>query len=217
MAKLSSRSNVNTTPQMIEAKFTPQLLIPCESNYQGESRNHFPDYDAIMARRGVDQVRIVEEFKKSISTAQKVLIIDKYLFSEDGQNPDHSRRIRKVVDWFFTNQIQIIRILTGNHDDQAEIEQEFEILEEILTAERAKVENPLNVELSFALKDFDYIHDRFAIVDDELWHFGATVGGFHRHVNAASRGWSADTHKAVQFFDTAWKMANANANGKKSS
>lgn len=215
MAKLSSRMSVNTTPEVVEAKFTPQLLISCEASHRSENRHHFPEYDAIMARYGVDDVRVVKEFEKAISTAQRVWIIDKHLFSEDGKKPIHSRRIKKVVNWFLTSQIQTIRILTGHHDDQAEIEKEFEVLEAFVTDDRAKVDTPLKVELSFALKDFDYIHDRFAIIDDELWHFGATVGGFHRDVNAASRGWSADTHKAVQFFDTAWKMANAN--GKKSS
>jgi hypothetical protein len=210
MVKLSSRNSVNTTPQLVEKKFTPQLLIPCEATQSGESHHHFPEFEAIMARYGVDDVRIVKEFEKAISTAQRVCIIDKHLFSEDGKNPIHSRRIKKVVNWFLTNHIQTIRILTGHHDNQAEIEKEFKDLEEFVTDDRAKVDIPLKVELSFALKDFDYIHDRFAIIDEELWHFGATVGGFHRDVNAASRGWSADAHKAVHFFDTAWKMANAN-------
>lgn len=208
MAKLSSRSIVNTTPQVVETIFTPQLLIPCEATQQDASRHHFPGIDAIMARYQVDDVRIVKEFEATIRTAQRVWIIDKHLFSEDGKNPNHSRRIQKVVNWFLTNHIQTIRILTGHHDDQAKIEKEFEDLEEFVTNERAKLDTPLKVELSFSLKDFDYIHDRFAIIDNELWHFGATVGGFHRGINAASRGWSADTHKAVQFFDTAWKMAN---------
>lgn len=212
MAKLTSRNSVNTTPQMVEKKFSPQLLIPCEATQGGENHHHFPEYDAIMARYGVDDVRIVREFEKAISTAQRVWIIDKHLFSEDGKNPSHDRRIKKVVDWFFTNHIQTIRILTGHHDDQAEIEKAFKVLEDVVTEERSKVDAPLKVEISFALRDFDYIHDRFAILDEELWHFGATVGGFHRDVNAASRGWSADAHKAVQFFDTAWKIANANRN-----
>ena len=210
MAKLTSRNSVNTTPQVVAKKFSPQLLIPCETTQSGESHHHFPEIEVIMARYGVDDVRIVKEFEKAISTAQRVWIIDKHLFSEDGKNPSHSRRIKKVVNWFLTNHIQTIRILTGHHDDQAEIEKEFKELEDFVTDDRAKVDAPLKVEISFALKDFDYIHDRFVIIDEELWHFGATVGGFHRDVNAASRGWSADTHKAVQFFDTAWKMANAN-------
>lgn len=210
MAKLPSRNSVNTTPLVVEKKFSPQLLIPCEATQSGESHHHFPEYDAIMARYGVDDVGIVKEFENAISTAQRVWIIDKHLFSEDGKNPSHSRRIKKVVNWFLTNHIQTIRVLTGHHDDQAEIENEFKELEYFIIDSRTKVDAPLKVEISFSLKDFDYIHDRFAIIDEELWHFGATVGGFHRDVNAASRGWSADAHKAVQFFDTAWKMANTN-------
>lgn len=78
MAKLSSRTSVNTTPQVVETIFTPQLLIPCEATYRGESRHHFPGIDAIMDRYRVDDVRIVKEFETAISTAQRVWIIDKH-------------------------------------------------------------------------------------------------------------------------------------------
>lgn len=213
MAKLLSQTSVNMEPLVVETKFTPKLLIPSEEPYLDGAHYHFPCFGSIKLRRNTQNVRLVEEFKKAISTAQRVWIIDKHLFSEDGKNPIHTQRIKKVVGWFYTDQIQTIRILTGHHDDQAEIEKEFKVLEEIVTGARARVDTPLKVELSFCLKNFDYIHDRFAIIDDELWHFGATVGGFHRDVNAASRGWRADTHKAVQFFDTAWNIANIN--GKK--
>ena len=43
-------------------------------------------------------------------------------------------------------------------------------------------------------------HDRFAIIDDELWHWGANVGGTHHEVNAFSRGWSAHETGAVAYF-----------------
>lgn len=56
----------------------------------------------------------------------------------------------------------------------------------------------------------NFIHDRFAIIDDELWHFGGTVGGFHASVSAASRGWRASDHRAIEFFEMAW-----NAGGQK--
>jgi hypothetical protein len=45
------------------------------------------------------------------------------------------------------------------------------------------------------------LHDRFAIVDIELWHFGATVDNCHPSINAFSRGWSAtETHAEAYFF-----------------
>ncbi|MDX7952433.1 hypothetical protein P7D22_14780 [Lichenihabitans sp. Uapishka_5] len=54
--------------------------------------------------------------------------------------------------------------------------------------------------------EFPYIHDRFAIVDEELWHFGATVGGAHPGLNAASRGWNAHDTRAIAFFDELWDI-----------
>lgn len=38
---------------------------------------------------------------------------------------------------------------------------------------------------------FFELHDRFAIVDQELWHFGSTVGGAYPRFGAATSGWSA--------------------------
>lgn len=103
------------------------------------------------------------------------------------------------MDWFYTENIQTVKILTGHHDSQKEIEKDFEDLKQLVTEDRAKLAPPITIALSFALRDADCIHDRFAIIDNELWHFGATVGGFHRDVNAVSRGWNAQTHDAVQF------------------
>lgn len=213
MVKLPSQINISTITPTVKTNFTPQLLIPCEAPYRDESRHHFPCINAIMARRKAPYVRLVEEFEKAIGTAQQVWIIDRHLFSEDGKNPDHSRRINKVVNWFRTEHIQTVKILTGYHASQKEIEKAFEDLKQVVTEKRAKLGNPMTIALSFALSDANCIHDRFAIIDNELWHFGATVGGFHRNVNAVSRGWNAETHNAVQFFDTVWNMAN----GRKSS
>lgn len=51
------------------------------------------------------------------------------------------------------------------------------------------------------------VHDRFAVVDDQLWHFGATVGGAHRSVNAFSFGWDAAAARAKEFFEEVWGRA----------
>ncbi|MBS0907879.1 hypothetical protein JK229_22600 [Pantoea dispersa] len=110
--------------------------------------------------------------------------------------------------WFYTEHIKTVKILTGYHSLQKDIEKAFEDLKQVVTEDRSKLSPPITIELSFTLKDADCLHDRFAIIDNELWHFGATVGGFHRDVNAVSRGWNAEAHDAVQFFETVWKMAN---------
>ncbi|HHA1470777.1 TPA: hypothetical protein ACOEAJ_001909 [Enterobacter kobei] len=208
MVKLLSQNNVSMLTPVVEANFTPQLLIPCEAPYRDESRHHFPCANAMIARREAPNVRLVEEFEKALSTAREVWIIDRHLFSADGQKPDHNRRINHVVEWFYTEHIKTVKILTGYHSLQKDIEKAFEDLKQVVTEDRSKLSSPITVELSFTLKDADCIHDRFAIIDNELWHFGATVGGFHRDVNAVSRGWNAEAHDAVQFFETVWKMAN---------
>ena len=51
--------------------------------------------------------------------------------------------------------------------------------------------------------------DRFAIVDDGLWHFGSTVGGGHPGLTAASGPWSASDTRAVEFFEECWSVCNA--------
>jgi hypothetical protein len=39
------------------------------------------------------------------------------------------------------------------------------------------------------MNDGKFIHDRFVMLDDELWHFGGTIGGFQPNLTAYSRGW----------------------------
>lgn len=48
------------------------------------------------------------------------------------------------------------------------------------------------------------IHDRFAIIDDVLWHFGSDVGGRDAALNAVSFGWDADVTRAKSFFSELW-------------
>lgn len=45
----------------------------------------------------------------------------------------------------------------------------------------------------------DRVHDRFALVDGDIWHFGAKVGAMHRSVNAFSGPWD-DNGCAMRFF-----------------
>lgn len=56
---------------------------------------------------------------------------------------------------------------------------------------------------------FPFLHDRFAIVDDGLWHFGATVGGGHEGTNAASGPWPAYDARAIDFFNECWRTCHA--------
>ena len=50
--------------------------------------------------------------------------------------------------------------------------------------------------------DLDF-HDRFAVMDFELWHFGSTVGGAYPKFGAVTRGWDGAEFRKV--FETIWK------------
>ena len=56
---------------------------------------------------------------------------------------------------------------------------------------------------------FPFLHDRFAIVDGALWHFGSTVGGGHPGLTAASGPWCASDTRADEFFEECWGSCNA--------
>ena len=56
---------------------------------------------------------------------------------------------------------------------------------------------------------FPFLHDRFAIVDNALWHFGSTVGGGHPGLTAASGPWPEYDSRGYRFFDDCWRTLHA--------
>ncbi|MBR3622878.1 MAG: hypothetical protein IKN43_05970 [Selenomonadaceae bacterium] len=43
-------------------------------------------------------------------------------------------------------------------------------------------------------------HDRFAIMDKEIWHCGAAVGGMHGYLSALSHGWKDENDCLKRYF-----------------
>lgn len=43
-------------------------------------------------------------------------------------------------------------------------------------------------------------HDRFAIMNQEIWHCGAAVGGMHGSLSALSRGWKDENDYLKKYF-----------------
>lgn len=58
-------------------------------------------------------------------------------------------------------------------------------------------------------REYPFLHDRFAVVDSTLWHFGSTVGGGHPGLTAASGPWSATETRGKHFFDDCWRRVHA--------
>jgi len=142
-----------------------------------------------------------------MNAVERVWVVDEYFLRPDGgASPDG--RILTILDWLHTGLVACdIRILTKQHDEvNKDMLELFHMREKEINAHQIRHPKLCSIQVNTRLTEkFDYIHDRFAIVDDELWHFGATVGGFHASVNATSRGWSAVDSGAIDFFEMAWK------------
>ena len=44
------------------------------------------------------------------------------------------------------------------------------------------------------------VHDRFALIDRKIWHFGAAIGAMHRSFNAFSGPWEDKDDEMKGFF-----------------
>jgi hypothetical protein len=176
-------------------------------NYKSDSTK-FPKLEAIKVRKAAFPAEPLAAFVAEVKRAQdRILVLDENLFKKEGEITSQVR-VGQVLDWFPDSfAASDVRLLTASFGDT---NLEGVIIEQF--AERARQINSMSayssgftIKVRFTLKTkFPYVHDRFAIIDDELWHFGATVGGLHSQVNAATRGWSADEHHAKDFFDLAW-------------
>lgn len=64
-------------------------------------------------------------------------------------------------------------------------------------------QSPLGSRIHWKERMMPWLHDRFAILDDIMWHFGSTVGGAYRGFSAATRGWPA--RDLAYVFEDEWQ------------
>lgn len=211
----------------IKTEAKPERPIPDKAilwaTQNGDS-SYFPEIADIELRNFIDQPKPLIAFGKAVSQAQeRVWVIDPYFLkptdNDDEKKANHSRqkRINQILLWMpETMQANDIRFLTTSHNTvDNDLAKQFQEHAEIINAYRTKGTTLCVIELRCTLtQNFDYVHDRFAIIDDELWHFGATVGGFHSKVSAATRGWRASDHGAEEFFELAWTRSAKSIKGK---
>lgn len=148
-------------------------------------------------------------FCQAVSVAQeRVWIVDEHLLNLDSGNPEE--RIDQILEWFpiwlAASDIRFLTRRTQEVDESVlkKFQQRAQEINDHL-ARRGRLCR-IEIKLHLSTRNCDFIHDRLAIVDDELWYFGATVGGFHAKISAASRGWRAADHGAIEFFQEIWNL-----------
>lgn len=166
----------------------------------------FPTSAAAYERKYSADPVPLQQFGKTVLGAQeRVWIVDEYLLIPDSGKP--AKRIEQILTWLpLSFAASDVRLLTKQHQEVGEDElKKFQQRAQAINNQAVRREKECRIEVRMHLtRDCDFLHDRFAIIDDELWHFGATVGGFHSRVSAASRGWRAADHGAISFFEEIW-------------
>ena len=179
----------------------PRLLWPsisCEWEVESRDLPHFSDrndlYQRYEYRKNVIPLNL-KSFESAVSQAQIcILVLDPH-FDEVGVDA-LGPALESSTAWD-------IRLLTGSGDID---EQQRRKLNKSLTRWRninTVASRPAEVHWSAKLDKhrFPFLHDRFAIIDGALWHFGSTVGGGHHGLTAASGPWSATKTRAKPFFE----------------
>lgn len=146
----------------VETHFdSPKLLFPALYDYkiEGSDINTCTQDYA----KGFNKRKFAKEFWQKYSTSTRIIIIDDYFYNIP---------IEYISECL--NDAAQLKIYTGRKIKK--VEEELKKLE------------CKNISLFKTDKKLQ-IHDRYAILDDELFHFGSTVGGYEEHFTAYTRGW----------------------------
>jgi hypothetical protein len=202
---------------------SPKILWPSAIHYGdngGSDSARFPPIDAIKIRLAASPPEPLLAFTDAARSAQdRILILDDYLFKpKDGQSLQS--RYDKILDWFpdrlVANDVRILTKSRGHESERNSIRRQFAERAAAINDSSRDRDGKVTVTIKFSLgTEFPYVHDRYAIVDDELWHFGATVGGLHEALNAVTRGWDSEQHDALRFFNDAWRGDSNSTRGRR--
>lgn len=167
---------------------------------------HFPDADAIRGRR--DSIEAGNElslraFEEAVEGAELHVFVLDHHFDKQGADI--------LGGALMLSQVRDVRLLTGR-GSLADADREE--LENVLTQSCNKERHDrrqvaVRWRATLRTDRFPFLHDRFAIIDEGLWHFGATVGGGYPRLTAVSGPWSATATRAVPFFEECWRRNDA--------
>lgn len=131
-------------------------------------------------------------FWVAAATCKTLLILDRFFGEAEVGHLHRALEANPVL-------IEDLRILTKEQSAR----NPFDAMERMLREDcGGALRAAIHVETQRDADDFP--HDRFAVVDRELWHFGGTVGGLHKQMTAASRGWDAAETRFAAYFDQRW-------------
>lgn len=184
----------------------PQIIWPTmllgERGYEEGDARRFPDNDEYHARRklGIGGAMSME-FRSAVRRARnRIWVLDDYLFANE-------KSVQRLIDVLFETAATDIKLATSEKSGAKEWALFLKALEPDFRRRNpaTRIQVSLNLR-KMELRDMVDVHDRFAVIDDVLWHCGATIGGLHDFINAITFGWSVRETKAAEFFDRLWTL-----------
>ena len=190
-----------------EPSVGPRLLWPSIRYREAIENNdlyRFPTREQIIGRHAAHRAGTtlkLAAFEVAVMEALVcILVLDPH-FDEIG-----ARALRSALS---ISQASDVRLLTGGGDRDARERLRQELTQYLNLDQPTSRGFEVRWNANLDKHHFPFLHDRFAIVDGELWHFGSTVGGGHAGVTAASGPWSTSTTRAVEFFEECWDSCSA--------
>lgn len=123
-----------------------------------------------------------------------------YLLDGDLDEQDFARILYELADMCNTHEKPLgLRIIVIS-DAKAEFQKIFEAVDEKFPKGMVELlATPAYRIFDQEAESIDWCHDRFALVDDSVWHFGAKIAGMYKGMNAFSGPWQ-DINGAFRSF-----------------
>jgi hypothetical protein len=184
----------------------PQIVWPTmlrgECGYEEGDAKRFPDDHEYHERRklGIGGA-MSAEFHSAVRRARdRIWVLDDYVLSDD-------KSAKRLIDVLVNTAAIDIKLATS---EKARAKQWALYLKALEPTDFRNPATRIKVSLNLRKIMFD-VHDRFAVIDDVLWHCGATIGGLHHAINAMTFGWSVRATRADEFFDRLWSADSEEA------
>lgn len=203
MTKLIKPNILSQEIGRISTQISPEIIWATH----GISRNRFPSCDELVSQRSYltnefrkkSMINAIEDnfFYSILESEKRLWIIDPYFFEMicDGISVTYGDVVVDVLKQTESKALDI-KILSSANEIELDAWQ----------TKADKMLNSKNFTIDIHLIRSFPIHDRFVIVDNELWHFGGSIGLLLPSLNAVSRGWDIYNTRAIEFFEELWNQ-----------